>query len=192
MSYQGVPEDKPHLGGWGDGHDASGTWVPEVWAKIIKDLGIESMTDIGCGAGETVLWFRRAGVSAIGIDGVSVDRQDGGIVHDYTTGPRLVAETDLAWSAEFVEHVDEEFVPNFIPTFRCHRYVALSAALPGDSGHHHVNCRPSAYWISKLSDAGFEYFPEYTKALKKVCPFGALRARCVRANLLFFRRRDGS
>lgn len=186
----GIDPARPHLGGYNLTHDAQGTWVPELWAKLIADLGIKSMVEVGSGLGDTVRWFREHGVDALGIEGEPVAAyESGAIIHDYTKGPRLVPECDLVWSAEVVEHIDEQFIPNFMATFRAGEHVGLSAAQPGDEGHHHVNCRSPDYWIEVFGRYGFEYNRAYTRELKAVTPFGEPRVRCIRNNFLYFRRK---
>ena len=187
----GVSLETPHLGGYNPTHDGQGTWCPELWQKLIDDLGIKSMVEIGSGLGDTVRWFREHGVDAVGIEGEpNAARESGAIIHDYTKGPRLVAECDLVWSAEVVEHIEEEYIDNFMRTFRAGKHVGLSAAQPGDFGHHHVNCRSPHYWIEVFDRYGFEHDKLYTRALKQVCPFGESRVRCIRANFLYFRRKN--
>lgn len=186
----GVRPEALHLGGYNLDHDGQGTWAPELWQRLIDDLNIKSMVEIGSGLGDTVRWFRNHGVDALGIDGEQQAHEaTGGILHDYTTGPRIVAECDLVWSAEFVEHVEERYLENFMATFRCGRRVGLTHAQPGDAGHHHVNCRSSRYWIKVFEEHGFEHDAFYTRVLKSTVPFHEARCRCVRNSFLYFRRK---
>lgn len=196
MKELGIDPTRPHLGGYNVDHNGQGTWAPELWERLIADehaagTPIRTMVEIGSGLGDTVRWFREhpAGIDALGIDGEpEAARVSGAILHDYTTGPRLVAACDLVWSAEFVEHVEERYLDNFMRTFACGRLVGLTAAQPGDSGHHHVNCRSSNYWIEVFARYGFAYDKEYTRELKKTVPFGEPRCRCIRNNFLAFRK----
>jgi hypothetical protein len=32
----------------------------------------------------------------------------------------------------------------------------MTHALPGQPGHHHVNCQPSRYWVQRLKGIGFD------------------------------------
>ncbi len=190
MRELGIDPARPHLGGYNTDHAGQGTWAPELWQRLIDDKAPRSMVEIGSGLGDTVVWFREHGVDALGIDGEpEAARKSGAILHDYTEGPRLVAECDLVWSAEFVEHVEEKYLDNFMRTFACGKYVGLTAAQPGDSGHHHVNCRSSDYWIEVFGRYGFAYDREYTRVLKKTAPFGEPRCRCIRNNLIYFEKK---
>ena len=89
------------------------------------------------------------------------------IEHDYTRKPLYAGEFDLGWSVEFVEHVEERFVPNLMATFRGCRYVFLTAAVPGQPGHHHVNCRPAEYWVDHFKRAGFALDADATEGVRR-------------------------
>ena len=74
------------------------------------------MLDVGCGPGGMIELAESVGISSWGIDGDPyVKRQTPVIIHDYTLGPvdasRLPRKQfDLAWSVEFLEHVEEKFI----------------------------------------------------------------------------------
>ena len=72
----------------------------------------------------------------------------------------------MIWCCEFLEHVDEKFLPNVLETFKSADLLALTAALPGQDGHNHVNCQPLEYWIDALAGAGFRIDVESTKATR--------------------------
>jgi SAM-dependent methyltransferase len=144
-----------HLGGFVPGGDPNTTY-PVLWEWFVEEFGLRSVLDVGCGDGAALRAFRRLGCLAEGVDGV--EQPDDGEIFlcDYTTGTFNPGRSyDLVWSCEFVEHVEEEFVPNFLKTFQAGRYVAMTHAVPGQPGYHHVNCRDADYWVSKLESVGF-------------------------------------
>lgn len=158
-----VDWDRPHLGGYSKGGDP-GSYCPELWTWLIEELGVDSVVDVGCGEGHALRFFEERGCHVVGVEGIAQDHPQ--IVrHDYTTGPwpekvkgnRMEAATDLAWCCEFVEHVEEEFIPNFLETFLMARIVLMTHAQPGQGGHHHVNCQSDFYWINWLDRAGFTF-----------------------------------
>jgi SAM-dependent methyltransferase len=151
----------PHLGGYVPGGDTA-TWYPELWRWVVETRGVRSIIDVGCGDGQALSFFREFGCEVCGIDGVPQD--DPAIVeHDYTDGPyRPVRRFDLAWCCEFVEHVDEPHIPNFLATFDAADVVLLTHADPGQQGHHHVNCRTSDYWKGVMAAAGFRFDDQLT------------------------------
>jgi hypothetical protein len=132
------------------------------------------MIDVGCAEGRVIDFFAKEGVSASGVEGVEQDHLDI-IQHDYTSGPWPIPgqnvgrrEVDLVWSCEFVEHVEEQFVPNFLETFRLGRIILMTHALPGQPGYHHVNCKDDDYWIGRMLAIGYDVDGELTSASRTI------------------------
>lgn len=151
-----VVTDAPHLGGFVRGGDP-GTFEPRLWKWLYETHSVRTVIDVGCGDGAAVSFFESLGARAWGIDGVDVGRADV-FVHDFTTGPMRsypAGYADLVWSAEFVEHVEERYVPHFLDTFKLGTLVLMTHALPDQAGHHHVNCRPRDYWIGAMAAIGY-------------------------------------
>jgi SAM-dependent methyltransferase len=127
--------------------------------------GVRSLLDIGCGPGGQVELARRMGIAAKGIDGDP--NVDPTILHDFTQGPCPFNITfDMGWSVEFLEHVEERYLPNLAQTFQACRILCITHALPGKSGHHHVNLKPKRYWIDWFKSIGFSHDPEATVAMR--------------------------
>lgn len=170
-----VDEDVPHLGGYHAGGDW-GCRNEAMFRWLVDDYGVRSVIDVGCGDGAQVRWLiEELGVQAVGVDGIPQDDPQV-VCHDYTTGPwparvrgnRMEAATDLAWSCEFVEHVQEEFIPNFVETFLMASTVLMTHAVPGQGGHHHVNCQNDDYWIGVMAGAGLEYDAQLTAVTREL------------------------
>lgn len=164
-------KEEPHLGGNIKGGDPN-TFYPDLWKWMIDQFKIKSVLDVGCGEGHSLLGFKSLGVERIlGIEGLrrNVDAAKKlGVpitLHDFSTGPLDLnpkPEFDLCWSCEFVEHVREEFASNFVDAFTMARYVAITHAVPGQRGHHHVNCQKSDYWIDIMAKRGFTFLFDET------------------------------
>jgi hypothetical protein len=157
-----------HLGGFIEGGDPM-TWCPAVWQALL-DQGVQSVVDVGCGPGFACEWFHERGCIVTGIDGSETAERSFRVPlrfvrHDYTAGP-LVLAADLAWSCEFVEHVEERCVPHFMTTFSGCRTVAMTFAEPGQAGHHHVNCQPAEYWVARFAESGLRFDEATTMALR--------------------------
>jgi SAM-dependent methyltransferase len=149
-----VDPERPWLGGYfPDGDPAS--FCPEVWEWMLGKFPIRSVIDVGCGAGKELDWFKARGCDVLGVDGLPPEHLN--ITrHDYTTGPYVPdREFDLCWSCEFVEHVEEEYVLNFIATFYSAHYVMMTHGLTWQGGHHHVNLQRPEYWIDRMMQSGF-------------------------------------
>lgn len=180
-----------HLGGayeCGDGN----TWMPDCWGYLIVKYDIRSMLDIGCGFGHAMKWFSDFLVGARGIEGwdeaVEKNLMRGLVIkHDFTTGPVVLdREYDLAWSAEFLEHVEEKFIPNYMAAFqRCKRAV-ITHGEPGQHGHHHVNCQPDNYWVDVFAKWGFLHDTVETAVLRSTDRWRAGWGR--RTLMLFYRQ----
>ena len=159
-----------HLGG-----HKNKTHLDEGTLQFVKKLfNIKTMLDIGCGPGGMVKLARDMGIEAYGIDGdFEVERK--GVdtnwltIHDYEKGPSpFDKEVDLVWSCEFVEHVWEEFLPNFMKDFQRGKFVVMTYAPPGKAGHHHVNCNTQEYWIEKFKEYGFQFDQGLTDKVRQV------------------------
>lgn len=123
---------------------------------VLEKFNIGSMLDIGCGPGDMVWLARKWDIEAYGIDGDWTIKDDLVLTWDYTNGPREDSRTyDFAWSVEFLEHVEERFIPNYMADFQRCKYALVTYAPPGKGGHHHVNCRKAAYWIGVFEEHGF-------------------------------------
>jgi cyclopropane fatty-acyl-phospholipid synthase-like methyltransferase len=160
----------------------------------LKDrFGIESALDIGCGLGHMQYEFAKIGVSFAGVDGDGLVKRPQDVevvVHDYTLGINPLLEDkqfDLAWSTEFVEHVAEEFIPNYMEDFLRCRIAAITFAHRGMPGHHHVNCQDEPYWISVFDEYGFDYCFLETQLMRT---HSTMRKAFVRERGLVFQRRD--
>lgn len=171
-----MSEDLSHLGGTAIVGDPM-TFVPDVWEYLLKKYPIKSMIDIGCGVGINARWFQERGIIAHGVEGFpdyirhTVLPKESLTQHDYTTGPFIPKRMyDLGWSSEFVEHVEEKYVPNFIFTFYCCKYVCMTHATPGQGGYHHVNEQPGDYWITRMQDAGFRHLEEDSAWMQSTGP----------------------
>lgn len=172
-----------HLGG----HYNFTAMVQSTFDFIHQKYDIKSVIDIGCGPAGMVEYMISKNVDAIGVDGdFTLPKKDHVIVHDYTVGPlQLDRKFDLAYSTEFLEHVEEKYIPNFLPTFQKAKYVFCSAAPKGQGGHHHVNENSKEYWIDIFDQYGFTYLSENSIEIAKTHEY-----KLVKDNSMFFVSRN--
>ena len=165
-------DEKKHLGGYIIGGDPN-TYAPEIWDWMIT-FGIKSIIDLGCGEGYATKYFIDNGVEAIGIEGsiIAINNspvKNNIILHDYTLGPFIPNKKyDAIWCCEFVEHVEEKYISNFLETFKQTKYIIMTHALPGQGGFHHVNEQMSDYWISRIEKENFTYDHNISLYLRKL------------------------
>lgn len=192
-----MPSAAPNLGGFVPGGD-SRTWAPEVWADLLEKNTPVSVVDVGAGEGHAAAWFLEHGLRVTAIEGHPVAAEACNaklahagvgsrvVVHDFEQGPLAMAKQwDLGWSSEFVEHVEERCLPNVLAVLASCRVLALTHALPGKAGVHHVNCQTADYWRGALAAVGMELDMPESLYLR-----GLTQAQFVRQTLLIFRRRN--
>jgi hypothetical protein len=143
-----------------------------VLTYCINQFKIKSFLDVGCGPGGMVALASMRGLESVGIDGDwEVPKEDDTniVIHDFTNGPCLLtkAQFDLGWSVEFLEHVEEQYMPHYMAAFQRCQIVIATAAPPGYTGHHHVHCQTQEYWHNKFDEYGFTYDPVHTEIIRK-------------------------
>lgn len=161
-----------HLGGAFLEEPDEHTFMPDIWEYLIGKYKVASVLDVGAGGGWSTKWFADHGLFAQGVEGWKEALEKSQcrsliIEHDFSRGEFVPAHPfDLAWCSEFVEHIEERFVPNFMSAFRACKYVCLTHGEVGQIGYHHVNCQSTEYWIAKMKANGFEHDPQETEYLR--------------------------
>lgn len=134
-----------------------------VAAAINKVFAPASVADLGCGCGVYSHLFKLKGIRVLSIDGASPPPEHSfpvEIIERDLAAPLENAwgNFDLALCLEVAEHIPEEFSGTFLKNLTAFSdRLLMSAAPPGQGGHHHVNERPRRYWAQKLADLGFAY-----------------------------------
>jgi SAM-dependent methyltransferase len=132
--------------------------------RIAAVFNVKSVYDFGCATGHWIDAFLRAGVDARGFEGSPAAKNALVCPADRVTIgdlryplPDFNARADLAMSIEVAEHIEERFADNYLDNIvKCQPHtVLLTAAPPGQGGHHHVNEQPPAYWIAKMAARGY-------------------------------------
>jgi len=132
--------------------------------RIAAVFNVKSVYDFGCATGHWIDAFLRAGVDARGFEGSPAAKNALVCPADRVTIgdlryplPDFSARADLTMSIEVAEHIEERFADNYLDNIVKPRpqTVLLTAAPPGQGGHHHVNEQPPAYWIAKMANRGY-------------------------------------
>ena len=155
-----------------------GTYYPLMWKQLVDELDAKSVVDVGCGFGYALSYFTEdLGLDGVGIEGSSKVTEcsplkDLIIVNDYEkSSPALPKDKifDFAWCCEFLEHVRRDNLDKIFDTFLKCKYVAITFARPGQTGHNHVNCKNESYWVRNFEDRGFSMELKLTEKLRKEC-----------------------
>ncbi len=143
----------PHLGG-----HLNKTWTDSGSLQYMYDnYNVRTMIDIGCGPGGQVQEAKKIGISCIGFDGDYTVNPD--VVIDFSkSGYETKEKWDMAWSVEFLEHVEEKYLPNCFTLFTKCKYVVCTAST--SPAPLHVNCKDKAYWKKKFEEYGFVFSQE--------------------------------
>jgi SAM-dependent methyltransferase len=135
----------------------------KLLSEILAVFAPHSVLDLGCGTGQAVDFFVRAGVEdVLGVENsaaaIRLSQCPERILrHDLRRFLDLGRRFDLVFSFEFLEHVPERYVPTLLETFDRHTdTIVMSAATPGQGGQGHFNEQPPEYWIRKFADQGFD------------------------------------
>jgi len=168
-------KDHPHLGGnilEGD----FATYEPEMWQWLLDRFKFKTVLDVGCGGGYSTRWFHDQGCKATGLDGL---RENVEATCDRVPGPHLlcdlskplpvVADVDMVWCCEVVEHIQEKHLDNLLAVLTRGKLLAMTHAGVGQGGWHHVNCKPEQYWIQHLESVGMKLLPVETQAGRLLC-----------------------
>ena len=146
-------------------------------ANVIAPLAVElasprSVLDVGCGLGQWLAAFRRAGAEIIrGLDGDYVQRDRLEIplenfkAHDLTKPFPLDEHFDLTTCLEVAEHLPAHCARDFVQSLTATAPVVLfSAAIPHQPGRQHVNCQ----WPDELGTTvcGARFRPHRRLALQ--------------------------
>lgn len=141
---------------------------------IHEKYNIKSMLDIGCGPGDMATLAKTLNIDWYGIDGDdkvsrSIDASGRMWIVDFTKSKFVGGDDkDLAWAIEFLEHVEEKYMENYMTAFKLCKYAVVTAAPPGYSGHHHVNCKLEDYWIGAFAANGFRYDHKESMKIRKI------------------------
>ena len=136
----------------------------DVVVPIMLDkFDIKSVVDIGCGIATWLAVFAGLGINDyLGVDSLHVDLSKLEIGEDhfrtanFESFEPLNKRFDLCVSLEVAEHLSETVSDDFVKNLTDLSDVVLfSAAIPGQTGQHHVNLQWPDYWAEKFQHYGY-------------------------------------
>lgn len=132
---------------------------------IVRYLNVQSVVDVGCGAGAWLSEYYRNGVrSYLGVDGDHVG-PDSLLIPPLNFKPLDVSlpvdfgrRFDLVHCLEVGEHIDTSASQTLVANLVKHSdFVLFSAAVPGQGGENHINEQSYEFWREIF--AGYDYSP---------------------------------
>jgi len=118
--------------------------------------GKHSVLDMGCAIGEYVKKFRNMGIRAMGFEGcpnvtpyIYPEIHTSVSIYDLRKFDPTFFKVryEVCMCLEVAEHIEKEYAVTFIKNLvHASDRVLISAAPPGQKGHHHVNCQEPGYW----------------------------------------------
>lgn len=173
MSYSGLTplndESLKHLGGNISEGDPF-TYAPLVWDYLIKRFAINTVLDLGSGMGYAANYFNKAGLKVLAVDGMPENCKQAiyPTLQIDLVNLKVLTRVDLVHCQEVVEHIEEKYLGNLMQSLTCGRIIVMTNALPGQGGYHHVNEKPTEYWIENMSKYNCEVLIEDTNRIRKL------------------------
>lgn len=176
--------------------------APHVINAIEKTFNLDSLDyvryiDVGCAVGDLVNEALKRGYDAYGIEGSDcalpfLECPKGRVyigdlrrsVHKFMP---IKGRYSVLSCFEVAEHIEEEYADMFVKNLCILSYnIIVSAAPPGQKGHHHYNCQPYEYWDKKFELMGYQKqswledrFREYLEPWKKKDGIRAFYQNCL-------------
>ena len=143
-----------------DGSAASARVVVPILRELFNP---RSVVDVGCGVGGWLAEFRREGVEdVVGLDGAWLNSSQLRIQEqafraiDVSRPIELGRGFDLCLCLEVAEHVAEKHAQQLVDSLvSLAPLVVFSAAIPLQTGTHHVNEQWPHYWASRFEERGY-------------------------------------
>lgn len=128
--------------------------------------------DYGCGDGSYVDFFIKENIAAIGIEGDTRGISAPSIQRNLCE-PTGIGMRRFSVSLEVGEHIPPEYTGVFLANVTANaEYVALSWAVPGQTGLGHVNCMDNELVVFLMHQAGFVLMVAETIAARRSIPEG--------------------
>lgn len=143
----------------------------EAITDVIKDLGIKTAVDIGCGAGAYTRHLIDHGIDCEGFDGSpKTPELSNGLcrVLDFAD-PQDIGQFDLVLSLEVGEHIPKKWEQIFIDNVcrAANKYICMCWAIEGQPGYGHFNCQNNDYVINEMAKRDFAYCPETSHYIRE-------------------------
>lgn len=147
-------------------------WRAEHFCRaVIATFDPKDVIDVGCATGDLVACFNDMGLIAFGIEGSGNAKPflETGYIwfHDLREPIKPSITFDLVMSLEVAEHIEPEYAEIYVANLvTLGDRILITAAPPGQGGHHHFNCQLPEYWDEKFKAHNYLQIPFLTQMLK--------------------------
>lgn len=149
---------------------------------ILYEFGKNKVVlDIGCANGDLVKHCNfYCNSEAYGIDGdyyainfySDTAIRKNLICHDYTNGrSNFNKKVDLVISIDFLEHVEEKYIDNYMKDFSLGKLIIIHTPPKGTKGWHHVNTNDKYYWIETFKKYNLIFDEKLTDLVRNISEY---------------------
>lgn len=125
--------------------------VPPIYS-LLKP---RTVIDVGCGEGWFAREFAKQGCYVVGIDPAVTPGERDGVLFFNDADATSHEHADLAVCLEVAEHLPADESDELVDALaEVAPLILFSAAIPGQTGHGHINCQWPGYWVSKFMRHG--------------------------------------
>ena len=149
--------------------------VKPLCDAVENTFKFKSIVDVGCATADFLAEFQRRGKDIFGVEGskwaflhlqvdfkhvLQLDLKDEFKIIDKDGRDKRY---DLCISLEVAEHIRKRYAKLYVNTLgNLSDTILISAAKPGQKGHHHFNCQEQSYWKAMFLENNFEYNKDKT------------------------------
>ena len=162
---------------------------------LMRVLEFRSVLDLGCGNGYILQALKRHGKQIVGVDGsraavasAPAEIQEHFLILDLCE-PINLGCFDLVICTEVAEHLNEIYAEQLIRSI-CERQpmmILFTAAIPGQTGKHHVNLQAPDYWVSKFEQWHYQLDKATSSLMQEELASQIARIKWIVRNLMIFR-----
>ena len=156
--------------------ESDGKHMSDILFEILRPTCV---LDIGCGSGRILesmmndygCTVKGIDYSPFAFDHASTDLRSHLCVEDATAASyQCDSKYDLVICTEVAEHIPEAPSLTLVDNLcKSGDTILFSAAVPGQFGTGHINCREVAYWIDEFAKRGFTVDDASTQLYKQLC-----------------------
>ena len=158
--------------------DRRAGWAAAIAAEVCAHRRPDRVIDVGCGLGFFLAAMAAPEGAGAEVTGVDADWVAGEateipreryVLHDLERPFAVRGRFDLAACLEVAEHLSAARGPGLVADLTAlSDWVLFSAAIPGQGGRGHINCRWQSYWADRFAERGYACYDPFRRALAAI------------------------